>query len=78
MTEKTSNVPTTEGLRALSRGDFLNFGLHQVAYVRPVTVENRRVWAIHAADGTPLHLADSPQTAGVLIRQNDLEPMTVQ
>lgn len=71
-------VSTSEALRRLSQGDFLSFGLHQIAYVRPVTVENRRVWAIHAADGTPLHLADSAQTAGVLIRQNDLEPMTVQ
>lgn len=69
---------TREILRNLSKGDFLGFGLHQVAYVRPVTVENRCIWAIHAADGTPLHLADSARMADVLIRQNDLEPMTLQ
>lgn len=76
MNTKTEVV--REVLRNLSEGDFLGFGLHQIAYVRPVTIENRRIWAIHAADGTPLHLADSAAMADVLIRQNDLEPIAIQ
>ncbi len=64
--------------RSLSSRDFLNFGMQQFAYVRPVYIEDQTAWAIHAADGTPLSVLDSEETALELIKHNELEPITVQ
>jgi hypothetical protein len=76
MTEaKTNN--SGEILKSLNRQDFLNFGLQQVAYIRPVSIQNRKAYAIHAADGTPLSVMDTFDTALVAVRHNDLEPVTV-
>lgn len=68
---------TETALKALSKQDFLNFGIQQVAYIRPVQVENRQAYAIHAADGTPLSVMDTLGTAVIAVRHNDLEPVTV-
>lgn len=65
-------------LRALSAQDFLNFGLHQVAYIRPVHVEGQAAWSLHAADGTALTVQNKAHLAAVIARQNDLEPVTLQ
>lgn len=62
-------------LRNLSAQDFLNFGLQQVAYIRPVHVEGQPAWSLHAADGTALTIQDKAHLAAVIARQNDLEPM---
>jgi hypothetical protein len=64
-------------LKSLTRQDFLNFGMQQVAYIRPVRVQNRQAYAIHAADGTPLSVMDTIDTAVIAVRHNDLEPATV-
>ncbi|MGB4057428.1 MAG: DUF1150 family protein [Alphaproteobacteria bacterium] len=75
MTEKNTNPG--DFLKTLSAQDFRNFGVHQVAYIRPVVVENKKAYAIHAADGTPLSVMDTHDTAMVAVRHNDLEPVTV-
>jgi hypothetical protein len=72
---KSANTETV--LKALSRQDFLNFGMQQVAYIRPVNIQNRTAYAIHAADGTPLSVMDSFDTALTAVRHNDLEAVTV-
>lgn len=64
-------------LKSLSTQDFLSFGMQDLAYVRPIQIENRVAYAIHAADGTPLSVMDDMNTAQVAIRHNDLEPATV-
>ena len=66
-----------EILRNLSVQDFLNFGLQQVAYIKPVKVENREAYAIHAADGSVLSVLDSIDHAKVVVRHNELEPVTI-
>lgn len=75
MTQKDIN--TTEFFKTLSTQDFRNFGVQEVAYIRPVLVENRKAYAIHAADGTPLSVMDTHDTAVIAVRHNDLEPATV-
>ncbi|HRK97583.1 MAG: DUF1150 family protein [Alphaproteobacteria bacterium] len=67
-----------ELLKHLSPQAFLAFGMGQVAYIRPVTIENRKAYSLHAADGTALTLVDSLAGACVLARQNDLDPVVVQ
>lgn len=63
--------------RGLSAQDFRNFGVQQVAYIRPVMVQNKTAYAIHAADGTPLSVMDTRDTALIAVRHNDLEAVTV-
>lgn len=72
---KTHTAQT--GLKGLTKQDFLNFGVQQVAYIRPIQVQNRKAYAIHAADGTPLSVMDTFDTAMIAVRHNDLEPVTV-
>lgn len=64
-------------LKNLSTQDFLNLGMRDVAYIRPVSIENKTAYAIHAADGTPLKVMDTLAAAAVMVRENDLEPVTV-
>lgn len=64
-------------LRNISAQDFLTFGMHQIAYVRPVHLEGQLVWSLHAADGTALTIQNSSHLAAVIARQNDLEPVTI-
>jgi len=65
-------------LKHLSPQAFQALGMGHVAYVRPVTIQNRRAFALHAADGTALTLVDSLEGAVILARQNDLDPVTLQ
>lgn len=75
MIEKQADGVAT--LKNLSPRDFLNFGLHQVAYIKEVRVEGKTGFMIHAADGTPLSMMDTADTAISLVRHNDLEAVTV-
>lgn len=67
----------TQSLRALSPQDFVAFGVDHIAYVKPMKVENALVWAVHAADGTPLTIMSELDVACAAIRQNDMEPVSV-
>lgn len=71
------NIESSNILKALSKQDFLNFGMQQVAYIRPVRIKDRDAYAIHAADGTPLSVMDTMDTALIAVRHNDLEPIRV-
>ncbi|NCC20960.1 MAG: DUF1150 family protein [Alphaproteobacteria bacterium] len=73
-----NGVSAREILKNLSARDFLSFGVQQIAYVRPVRVDEKTAWSVHAADGTPLTVLDSLDIAEALIRHNELEPVTVQ
>jgi hypothetical protein len=60
-------------LKTLNSQDFLSLGLHDVVYVKPVVVEQRQAYAIHAADGTLLSVMGDMKAASALIMGNDLE-----
>lgn len=77
MTQKNHDIASSHSLKNISLRDFLNFGVQQVAYIRPVRVEDKTAYAIHAADGTPLSVMESMDTAIIVVRHNDLEPATV-
>lgn len=49
----------------------------RVAYVKQVMVEGKAVYAIHAADGTHLGWAPDRDLAFAALRQQDLEPVSV-
>lgn len=76
MTNKTDSAHDL--LRHISLKDFLSFGMEEVAYIRPASMNGTMVFAIHAADGTPLAFHADQDSARALTRQNELEPVTLQ
>ena len=74
-----TNLNPRELLKDLTPQDFLDFGIQEVAYIRPVDIAGgEREYAIHAADGTPLSVMESMDSAMVAARHNELEPLILQ
>ncbi len=65
-------------LRNLSHQDFLTFGVNQIAYIKPTNVLGRPVYTLHGADGSALAVMDDYNAAIMAVRQNDMEPVTLQ
>lgn len=57
--------------------DLANWGIEDVAYVKPIHVDGEGAFGIFAADGTELAQMDNRDEAIVTIRQNDLEALSV-
>ncbi len=70
-------MTVTERLRAIAPADLAMLGIQDLAYVRPIAAKGKRGFAIHAADGTQLAVTASEAEALGIIRQNDLEPVSV-
>lgn len=64
-------------LKSISPKEFALWGIQDIAYIRPTTVDGRPVFAVHAADGTPIAAMKSLEIAQATVRQNDLEPLSV-
>lgn len=77
MTQHNETTDVRDLMRNLSRQDFLNLGVSQIAYVREVEVENKPAFAIYGADGSQINIAETTDGAASLLIQNDLEPITV-
>jgi hypothetical protein len=60
-------------IRHLTALQLAQLGVSQLAYIKRVPVEDGGVaFAIHAADGTPMALADDCELAAAAIRQHDM------
>ena len=70
-------MKTTEPTPQYSQDDFVMLGVNLIAYIKPVELEGKRAFAIHAADGTPIKLLADQNLALATIRQNNLEPLWV-
>ena len=68
---------TVERIRQISVRDLAILGLQDMAYVKPVTHQDRTGFAIHAADGSSLAMAETREIAFATVRQNGLEPVSV-
>ena len=68
--------PTFPRWNACERS-FAAFGVYDSAYVKPVVLDGRAAYAVHAADGTLLDHVPSVELAFVLLRQQDFEPLRV-
>lgn len=67
-----------ELLKKLTHKDFLDIGLHQVAYIKRVDDdEEKGGYAVHAADGSQISVMQSYDMAMATIKVNDLFPVTV-
>lgn len=70
-------TPTVLDIRAMSPEQFAQFGVTKVAYVKPVIVNGTAGFAIHAADGTPMAIADNRELALAAIVQHEMVPVLV-
>jgi hypothetical protein len=70
-------MQTTEELRHITATDLAMLGMQDIAYVKPVVVDGTAGYAIHAADGTQMALTGDRDIAFAVVRQNELEPVSV-
>ncbi|HZU88854.1 MAG TPA: DUF1150 family protein [Stellaceae bacterium] len=66
-----------ERIRQMSRQELALFGVQDMAYVKPVVVDGAKGYAVHAADGTAITVLADRDTAFAMLRQHDLEPVSV-
>lgn len=52
-------------------------GVSQIAYVKPVMLNGTLGFAIHAADGTPMAVAEDRDVAVAAIVQHEMFPLSV-
>lgn len=71
------NTQPTALLRQLAPADLAGLGVEELAYVKPVVVDGKDAFAVHAADGTPLAVVAERDLAFAVVRQNDLTPVSV-
>lgn len=62
---------------SLTPAAFQALGTPQIAYIRPVEVEEVMRWGIFAANGTGLGLTATRDQAFAAARQHDLDPVSV-
>lgn len=67
-----------ERIRHMSSRELALFGMQDLAYVKPVIVNDGvTAFAVHAADGTQITVLPDREIALATLRQHDLEPLSV-
>jgi hypothetical protein len=66
-----------EGLRQLSARELGLLGVNDVAYVKRIVDDGSEAYAVHAADGTRIAVLANRNLAFAVVRQNDMEPVSV-
>jgi hypothetical protein len=64
-------------VRHLSTQQLAALGVSHIAYVKPVMVNGVQGFAIHAADGTPMAVADNRDVAVAAVMQHEMLPLSV-
>lgn len=59
-------------IRHLTVEQLAGLGVSQIAYVKPVMMNGTKAFAIHAADGTPMAMADDRELAVAAIHQHEM------
>jgi len=77
MNENPEKTATVQPWQHMSARDFAAWGVEDIAYVRPITVDGKLAWAICGADGTGIGVAEERELAFAAARQHDLEPFSV-
>jgi len=66
-----------EHIRDISAQELAVLGMQDMADVKQVIIDGVSSCAIHAADGTQVALVPDRDVAFAIVRQNELEPMSV-
>lgn len=61
----------------MSAQDFAEWGAGHVAYIRPIDLDGKTVYAVFSANGQQLGLTETLDLARAAVIQNDLEPVNV-
>ena len=65
-------------IHKISTEQLARLGVSQIAYVKPVVINGMAVFAIHAADGTPMATVPNEEVAFAAIVQHEMVPALVQ
>ncbi len=65
------------GIRQLSSRELGLLGMEDVAFVKRIVVDGVAAFAIHAADGTRIAVIPNRDVAFAVVRQHDMEPVSV-
>ena len=68
---------TFEKLREMSERDLAALGANDIAYVRPIVVDNETRFLLLAGDGRQLGVAPDYQTAVAAALEHDFQPVSV-
>ncbi|MGC2202527.1 MAG: DUF1150 family protein [Stellaceae bacterium] len=66
-----------ERLRNMSSRELALLGMQDLAYIKPVIVNDALSYAVHAADGTQIAVLPSREIAFATVRRHDLEPLSL-
>lgn len=78
MDDTTMMLDPRSFLKTISEQDFLNFGVQELAYIRPVLDQSgRRKYVICTADGHSLVSMDTHDSAMATILHNNLEAISL-
>jgi hypothetical protein len=75
--ENTKRAGRLIDLHAMTNGDFALFGNGEFAYIRPVSVNGEEAFAVHSADGLTLAVITDLDLAVAVVRQNEMEPLSL-
>jgi len=64
-------------IRDISAEDLMKLGTPSIAYLKPVLANGVVVYAIHAADGTPMAMAADRNLAIAAVLENEMHPTWV-
>ena len=64
-------------IRQMSAREMALFGIQDVAYIKRVEVDGTAAYAVHAADGSQIAVVAGRDLAFAMVRQHDLEPVSV-
>ncbi|EHD13677.1 hypothetical protein CIN_10360 [Commensalibacter intestini A911] len=64
-------------VRYLTESQLKSLGVSQMAYVKTILINGDVVFAIHAADGTPMAVTDNVKTAFAAVVQQEMIPSLV-
>lgn len=71
-------APGVFDIRQISVEQLAELGVSRIAYVKPVVVDGKQGFAIHAANGAPMALVAERELAMAVIVQNEMVPALVQ
>ena len=66
-----------EGVKRLSDNELGLLGMEDLAYVKRVVVDGTDAFAVHAANGTQIAVMADREVAFAVVRQHDMEPVSV-
>jgi hypothetical protein len=66
-----------EDIRHLSPHELGLLGIEDLAYIKRVLVDGADAVAVHAADGTEIAVMADRDVACALVRQHEMEPVSV-